>query len=622
VSAIAEMSAPLSSPRRLTRLSAHGWWLLPLLLCATLLLLRQHPSLAAWQFTEVKHSDCEDSNSWDRVALPRFSWGRDCQLFLAERDLDTTQLRDQALLLSGVGRDLRIWVNGTLVHELEPSSSQDGTSLPQLLTLQPNLLRSGRNEILMQVHSGVGHFERSYLGNVFLGPMPALQPAFERSIALGQRGAQLAIVIGLAILLTLLPIAWSRPRDSGLRWFAVAVISSLIYIWNMGWPLRPLPSLLWHLFAHGGLTLALWAILQYSMHIQAPSAGFRRWIRRLSILAVAALLAATFDPVSGTLSQIADPVFRLCLLCMLLMLTGLWWQHSARGIPLARWMAAAALLNLVLGIVDSLRVMQLYGADFSPFLLHWGILYLLSLLLVLQLRRILAALATAEHLQEDLAAALRERGQQLELEFGLRQQAEHARMLAEERQRIMRDMHDGVGGQLVALIGQAEAGRLDSDSLKPQLRRSLDDLRLMIDSLDDACADLSVALGMLRQRLQPGLQGLSISVRWHTAHLPDLAPCTPDVVLQVLRIIQEAITNALKHARCQQLLIDADWSEGWLELSVSDDGVGLPASVEGGRGLPSMRQRAHRIGAELEFLAATPGTRVRLRMRQALAHQA
>ncbi|MCB1590421.1 MAG: hypothetical protein KDI56_16030, partial [Xanthomonadales bacterium] len=184
---------------------------------------------------------------------------------------------------------------------------------------------------------------------------------------------------------------------------------------------------------------------------------------------------------------------------------------------------------------------------------------------------------------------------------------------------IMRDMHDGVGGQLVALIGQVEHGGLQPGHFRQQLRRSLDDLRLMIDSLDDACADLGVALGMLRQRLQASLQELPIQVRWRTAQLPDLAPRAPDEVLQVLRIVQEAITNALRHAGCHHISIDAAWEDACIRIEVSDDGRGLDAVPHPGRGLPSMRARAERIGGRIEWLALNPGTCVRLSLPQALA---
>ena len=88
----------------------------------------------------------------------------------------------------------------------------------------------------------------------------------------------------------------------------------------------------------------------------------------------------------------------------------------------------------------------------------------------------------------------------------------------------------------------------------------------------------------------------------------------------VLRVVQEALTNAMKHARATRLEVDVrdDDEAGMLRVDVTDDGVGVAASARAvasgeGRGLDNMRQRARGLRGELEVLADAPrGTRVRL----------
>ncbi len=604
--ALAQIAPPGNFIGTLTR--SGQWWLAPVL-ALLLLSLRSGPDLESWRITTAQRSECGQTEALQVQRLPMFTYGQDCILLRAHQELVAQQLQGQALVLSGFGRDVRIWVNGLLLREFDPVSSFDSASIPLFLPLPAGMLKPGDNEILFQLRSGSSRFDRSSLGSLLLGPADVLQPAVQRSLLIGAHGAQLSVVVALAILLMAMPIAWSQPTDRSYRWFVAALLGSQVYVWNMAWPIRPLPSTLWFLVAHAGLASALWAISHHALSGSSAFSWYRHRFDGLALLGAVGLLLGTFAQ-SYQLATIGLVLFRVSLLTQLLVLATFWWRDSAD--PLGRWLAGAALLCLVLGVADSLRVWGYSSAALTPYVLHWGILYILALLLVGQLKRVLTALASAERSQEVLAAALQQRSEQLQVEFELRQKAEHARSLAEERQRIMRDMHDGVGGQLVALIGQTENGPIDAESLKPQLRRSLDDLRLMIDSLDDACGDLGVALGMLRQRLQPGLQGLPLRTSWQTADLPDLAPCPPDQVLQVMRIVQEAITNAIKHANCRELLISARWTEGWLELTVSDDGVGLAADAAPGRGLPSMRQRAAAIGADLSFDALQQGTRMRL----------
>jgi signal transduction histidine kinase len=575
---------------------------------------RLDPGISGYALTQVQRSACSGDQSWIAAALPRFRSGKGCERLLLQRQLSAAQTAEQVLLIGGFGNDLRIWANGQLIREFDTRAGFDSTSQPLLIELQPGVLRTGSNEFLLQLRSGTGPYSRSYLGRVYLGPGEVLRPTFARAFLVGVQGAQLSIIVVMAILLTLLPIAWSRRQDPSYRWFVLALVGSSFYLWNMGWPLRLSPSMFWYYLAHSGLTVALWAMLRYTEALSPPSPGLRRRANALLACSMVMLTIKCFVNFQHV-SMFADLGFRAALITALLLLARLSWLQAEQ--PLGRWLSAAALLCLLFGIADSARVWHLIGAERAPYLLHWGMLYLLALLLVGQVKRILSALTAAEQSQRQLGQALDQRSRELQQEFVLRQQAEQARTLAEERQRIMRDMHDGVGGQLVALIGQAENGKLDAPALKQQLRRSLDDLRLMIDSLDDACADLGVALGMLRQRLQSSLKGLPMQISWSTAQLPDLAPRAPDEVLQVLRIVQEAITNALKHARCEHLTISASWEAGWLEITVQDDGVGLGGGS--GRGLPSMRQRAASIGASIDIADQSPGTRVRLRLPQALA---
>jgi signal transduction histidine kinase len=594
----------------------NAWWALTLLVLLILLIARNGPSLTEFRVTSASRSACDGSNA-SEVGLPHYDWGRDCTRILASRHLTADQTIEQSLVVTGVGRDARIWINGNLLREFDARAGFDSTSQPLLLPLQPGILHRGDNELLFQVRSGIGRYDRTYLGTILLGPDESLAPAFERIRVLGVSGAQLAIIVGVAILLTLLPMALLRRGEREHRWFALSVLCSLVYIWNMGWPLRPLPAELWHILAHAALGLALWGMLRFSFIQAGSSPDLRAWVDRIMAISLAALLSRLISddwwPVT-----IGEAIYRSGLIVLLIVLTVYWWRRRSQ-MPIARWLAAAAVLNIVLSVADSLRLWTALKGEIAPYLVHWGILYMLVLLLIGQIKRILEALHTAEHAQQQLSAALEQRSRELQHQFALRQQAEQARTLAEERQRIMRDMHDGVGGQLVALIGQADHGTLDEHKLKLQLRRSLDDLRLMIDSLDDACADLGVALGMLRQRLQSSLKDLPIAVHWQTAQLPDLAPRAPDEVLQVLRIVQESITNALKHARCRKLEITADWNQGWLEICVQDDGIGLSETAARGRGLPGMQLRASRIGATIEIADHPPGTRVRLRMPQELA---
>lgn len=181
-----------------------------------------------------------------------------------------------------------------------------------------------------------------------------------------------------------------------------------------------------------------------------------------------------------------------------------------------------------------------------------------------------------------------------------------------ERERLVRDMHDGIGGQLMTVLRGVERGSFSPDRVAQVIQDSLDDLRLIIDA-SSAHSDLVRALAAWRNRWDPRLDALGIELRWQLSEaLPDM-DLPPQTVLQLLRLLQEAVINALKHAQSPSIdvTIEPKGSSG-LRLVVADQGVGFDMSTHneqssaGHYGLKSMRARAQDIGAALRIQSA-PG---------------
>ena len=165
-----------------------------------------------------------------------------------------------------------------------------------------------------------------------------------------------------------------------------------------------------------------------------------------------------------------------------------------------------------------------------------------------------------------------------------------------------------------------ERGAVSNDQFAQILRESIDDMRLAIDALAAEDADLAAALGNLRFRMEPRLRAAGIELTWDARKLPEEIGLHPDVVLPILRIVQEALTNALKHSRARAVRVTLA-AEGppenqFLDIRISDNGRGISEERVGGRGLLNMRNRAQKIGAQLKLEAApNVGTTVHLRTR-------
>jgi signal transduction histidine kinase len=235
------------------------------------------------------------------------------------------------------------------------------------------------------------------------------------------------------------------------------------------------------------------------------------------------------------------------------------------------------------------------------------------------LRRFVGALNESEALNRELEGRVEEARGTLEANYQKLRDLEKQQVLAAERERLMRDMHDGMGGHLVSALALVQTGQTDQTIIAEALQRALDDLRLMIDSLEPVDDDLPTVLGMLRGRLQPRLQYGNLRVNWQVQDVPSIPGLGPQKVLQVMRILQEAITNVIRHAQATTLTVrtgvGVDKPLGThVFVEIADDGVGFVNRQHKGRGLDNMRRRAASIAAGLDIVSMDQGSRVRIRL--------
>lgn len=193
-------------------------------------------------------------------------------------------------------------------------------------------------------------------------------------------------------------------------------------------------------------------------------------------------------------------------------------------------------------------------------------------------------------------------------------QAAEVRSRHEERERMLADMHDGLGSQLATARLKVERGQMLQPEVAELLRECMADLHLMVDTLRDQGNSLATALVDYRFRTERRVADRDVSLDWQIDL--DAAPAMPaTTLLQVLRIVQEALNNAIKHSQASRVVISACYSAtAGCKLRVEDEGIGLPDPLTEGRGLSSMRRRARDIGGSLriERVAEGGGTVVEL----------
>jgi len=200
----------------------------------------------------------------------------------------------------------------------------------------------------------------------------------------------------------------------------------------------------------------------------------------------------------------------------------------------------------------------------------------------------------------------------------IRQASEEALLRARqmiERERILGDMHDGLGSHLMGISLRVKAKKIADDELVQSLDSCVDDLRLIVNSIDPTEPSLEALLAEQRSRVVSRCDAANIELSW-TVALNDDAPVPREQHLQILRAVQEMITNSLRHARTQKIDVEIRDDANGLLVSVADAGVGFSreAPPREGRGLVSLKTRARRLGGVLEVEPMNPGVRVRIRV--------
>jgi signal transduction histidine kinase len=275
----------------------------------------------------------------------------------------------------------------------------------------------------------------------------------------------------------------------------------------------------------------------------------------------------------------------------------------ALGLHADRRGLRAGLVVFALLVVASAIVLAVGGSTVGnalPVLVWWG-----------------AAIGIGRGLRERqaLVELLRERSARLERD----RERDMADAAMEERARIARELHDVIAHAVSLMVVQASAERrlLGADQ-----QRTADTLETIESSGREALGELRRLLGVLRARgqerlaPQPGLEALpelleesrrgGHEIRFEVEGEP--VRLSPGLELTAYRIVQEALTNARKHAPGDPVEITLRWRPAELEIDVLDDGSGKPSNANGARhGLIGMRERAALYGGSIRAEPAASG---------------
>lgn len=329
-----------------------------------------------------------------------------------------------------------------------------------------------------------------------------------------------------------------------------------------------------------------------------------RWLERGMIASVMlhSLVTLPLFESSEAIAGLSSYIYVLVLLVAVpacgVALYAAWQEREKAGIVLA----LVALCGIPLGTHD--LMMHSYRISIEHvYLLPLAQIGFFIVFAFIILQRYLSGIEHLEHSHELLTQSLQQREAELAESYSRLREVEQRDLLSRERQRLMQDMHDGLGGALVGMMHMVDRGNMQSGQLKTALQDSIDELRLTIDSLEPVGSDISVLLAGLRFRLQPRLEAAGVQLRWQPEALPPVPWLTPVHTMHLMRIVQEAMTNIVKHAGASEIVFSTDADMTHARICISDNGRGFAGEggAGGGKGLHNMRYRAEQLGAALRW---------------------
>lgn len=588
-----------------------------------------------WACMEAIHNT--DNQSAEFTSLPH-EWRSDQRLYLGNAEggvgvlytlgfgIDYIPEEGMGLwgiALTGAGHNVMVFLNGKLLGKGGNLGSPYARNhaRPMLFSIPDNTFVMGNNQFDIYVVSETP--SDGFLGEAYIGPAEMLTDAHS-DYHFFRFTTPMIIMLSMLLLSGLMCLLWFYRKQD--------VEYLLLGLMSLFWSLHTLDQFVVHplgsthvwnwvrYVSFGGLVIV--GVLFIRRFLGEHHVGLEKMLFIGLVLAAFILWLLPEGGFDWVVRYIWSPLMLIGAFYALLR-TAL---RALRQPTVEVYALTLALMVMFLLIVRDQVMLWGWLPVYEGGMLHFGAPFLLLAFTWILLSRFVSSLRVAETYNDELRSLnnalesrVEEKSQRIAQSYEMIRQLGQERVVQEERSRIMRDMHDGIGVYLTGMLRQLDFDPPDRENLKESAHNALNDLRLMIDSLGRAGSDLSAMLGMFRTRVSGLVEACQVELDWAVDELPPLDDFGPERALNLLRILQEAVTNALKHSEAKRIRLSAVLEtktdgNGLIAISVQDDGKGFFYENNQGNGLANMRHRAKKIGVEFFIDTSSEGTCVVIKL--------
>lgn len=524
---------------------------------------------------------------------------------LALQALSSTQ--PWGLFLPYVGSTFEVWFDDQLLlqrGDLSRPNSESYSRMPQWIALPPQARTAQAHRLKIRLHADA--MRRSGLGVVQLGPQATLLPVYERAYAMQWGWPLVVMAFSLTVSVWSLLLWRSRRRfsvlngrDDQLYWIAAMteVLWSIRMVDNV-LVTPPIPWPWWGMVLNVVYVLWMYCAFEFVHRVTDKELGrYRQLIQSLTAAMVtgAVLTMHWRQPAAWTMM--------MGMVAVLLLVYGTWFCiFTARRANIERvFIAVVVLINVLAGFAEWFTRASGHLYTTSPYLRYTSVLFGWALVLVV-VRRFQEASERAHELVDTLSQRVKEKEQEIAAVYAQREQYMQAQVRLTERNRILRDMHDGVGSHVSAAIHQLEGGETAPGQVVQTLKDSLEQLKLSVDMMSFEPGDVTGLLASLRYRMGPRIEASGIALVWDlAADMPLVQGLDLEGLQHVRYMVFEVLSNALQHSKATTIQVSTALDQGAWVLRIQDNGVGFDVQAPGHNGLRYMRERAQAIGAALRL---------------------
>jgi signal transduction histidine kinase len=518
-----------------------------------------------------------------------------------------------ALYIPRMGNSFRVVLNGSEVArfgELPQDPYADAVHQPKFFDLPLNLV--ARHNVL-EITIGATSARGAGLSPVVVGPRDEVWRLYSRAQAWQVSGSRVVAIVS-AVLGLLALLLWLRRRDALFLYYGLGEIFWSLQTTRVLFEQAPLPWPLWGVLFTTAFHAAPALLCKFAL--AAIGRGDGALARGMNVLLWLALPGAVLWLVYGFLwvGPLGRAASALAALAMAVVVVRSTWRSKVLE---ERVLCVAVALIVACAVRDVVAMRLAPNAyEVVPWTRFAWLGFAISMAWVIAERMRKDSLAL-EGMNARLSQELAARDAELAAAFERERENERKTGALEERQRLVRDLHDGLGGHLVGALHMAQQGGASTEAVALQLREAVDQLRITVDSMHDSEGDIPAALAAVRYRLEPRLRAAGIQLLWDVDDLPKAAHWGVREAHHLQMLLYEAFTNMVVHSGATEARLSAHCAVDAqaVHVTLADNGRGFDSSgagARGGKGLANMRQRAKAMGAELEIRSGVGCTQLAL----------